>query len=407
MDTAVLTNSLNQFLTTFNAAYGLIWANGGQALLWVLAGIELVLAALWWAWGGAQMVDAIKKILFLMFWLWIVTNFAWLAPAFVYSLVDAGISGAGGAAGGHGIILDPSRIFTAGVNAITPIMTMIEDMDDWDQLGQVIILWISAFIILIAFAVVAIQVFLTVLEFYLFLGLSAILLPFGINRHTKFIAEKTLGGVVNYGVKMMVLAFILSVTEPTLTGSISFTVTDGTVEWNEIFSVMVIAWAIALLSWNAPGIAAGLVAGSPSLSAGTATQNTVAGTAAGSAAAGAAIGATRAASGAAVRLAGNATAGYQRGSAFTHGSSGKKVLGGIAGATESLVRSSTQRASNAVSGQWQRGKAESYNAMTGASMPVSGSASSQSRPDWAGRLLNAGRHTPHEAHPSGGMQARL
>ena len=216
MDTAILTNSLNQFLTVFNAAYGLIWANGGQALCGCWQVLKLVLVALWWALGGnAQTMDVIKKLLFMMFWLWLVTNFAALAPVFVYSMVDAGISGAGGAAGGHAIILDPSRIFTAGVNAITPIMTMIETMDDWDQVGQVIILWISAFIILIAFAVVAIQVFLTVLEFYLFMGLSAILLPFGINKHTKFIAEKTLGGVVNYGVRLMVLAFILSVTEPT------------------------------------------------------------------------------------------------------------------------------------------------------------------------------------------------
>ena len=72
MDTAILTNSLNQFLTVFNAAYGLIWSNGGQALLWVLAGIELVLVALWWALGGnAQTMDVIKKLLFMMFWLWL------------------------------------------------------------------------------------------------------------------------------------------------------------------------------------------------------------------------------------------------------------------------------------------------------------------------------------------------
>ena len=407
MDTSILTNSLSQFLTTFNAAYGLIWANGGQTLLWLLAGIELVLIALWWALGGNnQIVDAIKKILFLMFWLWIVTNFATLAPQFVYSLVDAGISGAGGAAGGHGIILDPSRIFGAGLGAIDPIMVLVEDMDDWDQIGQVLMLWISAFIILLAFAVVAIQVFLTVLEFYLFLGLSAILLPFGINKHTKFIAEKTLGGVVNYGVKMMVLAFILSVTEPTLTGSINLTVSNGLIEWNEIFSVMVIAWAIALLAWNAPGVAAGLVSGAPSLSAGTATQNTVAGTTAGSAVAGAAIGATRSAAGAATRLAGNATAGYQRGSAFTQGSGGKKVMGGIAGATESLVRSSAQKAGQGARNNWQQGKANSYAAMTG-STPSGPSSHHRQRPDWASRLLNAGRHTPHEAHPAGGIQARL
>ena len=408
MDTAILTNSLNQFLTTFNAAYGLIWANGGQALLWTLAGIELVLVALWWALGGnAQTLDVIKKLLFLMFWLWLVTNFAWIAPVFVYSLVDAGITGAGGAVGGHSIILDPSRIFSAGVNAINPIMTMIEDMDDWDQVGQVIILWISSFIILLAFAVVAIQVFLTVLEFYMFMGLSAILLPFGINKHTKFIAERTLGGVINYGVKLMVLAFILSVTEPTLTGSINFTLTDGNVEWNEIFSVMVISWAIALLAWNAPGIAAGIVSGSPSLTAGTALQNTVMGGALIAGTSVAAIGATKAAAGAATKMAGNATAGYQRGSAFTHGNKGSKVLGGIAGATESLVRSTAQKVTRGTQQAWHQGKQSSYNAMVSGSQNQLSKNLSTNRPNWAEKLLHTARHTPHEAHASGGLQAKL
>lgn len=407
MDTAILTNALTQFLTTFSAAYGLIWTNGGEYLLWVLAAIELVLLGLWWALGGHErIVDAIRKVLFLMFWLWLVSNFAWLAPLFVYSLVDAGLIGGGGTAGNHGIILDPSRIFTAGVTAITPLLTQIESMDDWDQIGQVIVLWLSAFIILVAFAIVAIQVFLAVLEFYLFLGLSAILLPFGINRYTKFIAERTLGGVVNYGVKLMVLAFILAVTEPTLTGVLSFSVTDGTVAWNEIFSVMVIAWAIALLAWNAPGIAAGLVSGAPSLSAGTATQNTVVGATAGSAMGGAAVSATRSAANAGVRLAGHMTAGYQRGSAFTRGSALQKTVGGVAGAAESVARSGAQAVSARTKHAWQQGQQRSQAVMTGQAASVS-SMRSGSRPAWATRLLAAGRHTPHEAHPVSGVQAKL
>jgi len=284
---------------------------------------------------------------------------------------------------------------------------MIEDMDDWDQLGQVIILWISAFIILIAFAVVAIQVFLTVLEFYMFMGLSAILLPFGINKHTKFIAERTLGGVVNYGVKLMVLAFILSVTEPTLTGSINFSVVDGNVEWNEIFSVMVIAWAIALLAWNAPGIAAGIVSGSPSLTAGTALQNTVMGGALIAGTGAAAIGSTKAAAGAATKMAGNATAGYQRGSAFTQGGTASKVMGGIAGATESLVRSTGQKLSKGTKQAWHQGNAINHSAMVEGSENTSNNNANGNKPNWASQLMHTARHTPHESHASAGLQARL
>ena len=241
----------------------------------------------------------------------------------------------------------------------------------------------------------------------MFMGLSAILLPFGINKHTKFIAERTLGGVINYGVKLMVLAFILSVTEPTLTGSINFTLTDGNVEWNEIFSVMVISWAIALLAWNAPGIAAGIVSGSPSLTAGTALQNTVMGGALIAGTSVAAIGATKAAAGAATKMAGNATAGYQRGSAFTHGNKGSKVLGGIAGATESLVRSTAQKVTRGTQQAWHQGKQSSYNAMVSGSQNQLSKNLSTNRPNWAERLLHTARHTPHEAHASGGLQAKL
>jgi type IV secretion system protein TrbL len=70
--------------------------------------------------------------------------------------------------------------------------------------------------------------------------------------------------------------------------------------------------AIGFLAWNAPGIAAGLIAGSPSLSAGTAVQNTVAG---GFMAAGAAAGLANA-----TRAAASMTGGAARLGAAAYGS---------------------------------------------------------------------------------------
>ena len=58
---------------------------------------------------------------------------------------------------------------------------------------------------LVAFFMLAIQVFITYLEFYLVAALSLVLVPFGVFKHTAFIAERAFGSVVSFGVKLMVL----------------------------------------------------------------------------------------------------------------------------------------------------------------------------------------------------------
>jgi type IV secretion system protein TrbL len=60
----------------------------------------------------------------------------------------------------------------------------------------------------------AIQVFLSVLEYYLITAVAGILVPLGLLPQTKFLAEKAIGAVVSPGIKLMVLAFIVAVTNP-------------------------------------------------------------------------------------------------------------------------------------------------------------------------------------------------
>ena len=75
----------------------------------------------------------------------------------------------------------------------------------WYSLGSLFMYgWAYIFTIL-AFFMLAIQVFITYLEFYLVAALSLILVPFGVFKHTAFIAERAFGSVVSFGVKLMVL----------------------------------------------------------------------------------------------------------------------------------------------------------------------------------------------------------
>jgi type IV secretion system protein TrbL len=121
--------------------------------------------------------------------------------------------------------------------------------------------------ILFSFFLLGIQCFLVYLEFYIVAILSLILLPFGVFRHTAFLAEKAFGAVLAHGIKLMVLAFVIAIAQPVLqqiTMPADFSLRDA---WCTLLAAM----TICFLAWHAPGLAAGLLAGSPSLSAGQAT----------------------------------------------------------------------------------------------------------------------------------------
>jgi type IV secretion system protein TrbL len=120
----------------------------------------------------------------------------------------------------------------------------------------------------------AIQVFLAVLEYYLITAVAGVLVPWGLLPQTKFLSEKAIGAVVSAGIKLMVLAFIIAVTNPVL-ASIHFSGPE--IKLNELWSVLLTTGAIAFLSWHAPSLAAGLLAGSPSLGAGAVAQNLASG----------------------------------------------------------------------------------------------------------------------------------
>ena len=95
MDFTTLTQTLNNFLSVFSLGYG----NLLPSTLWLfgtLLSIEIVLFGIWYAFGAENIVGAMKKILFVGFWFWIVTSFPTLVNHLVDSLIQAGQLAAGG-----------------------------------------------------------------------------------------------------------------------------------------------------------------------------------------------------------------------------------------------------------------------------------------------------------------------
>ena len=112
-------------------------------------------------------------------------------------------------------ILNPSALAASGLDATEPLADRLGDMGAFDM-ADMLVLGVGYIAIMACYIIMAINLFLAVLEYYLFAGIVGILLPFGLLPSTKFLAEKAIGAVVAAGIKLMVLAFITSAVLPVI-----------------------------------------------------------------------------------------------------------------------------------------------------------------------------------------------
>jgi type IV secretion system protein TrbL len=262
----ILTQLLQAFLTVFNGG----WASlrpSAMSLFGILTGIELTLCGLWWAMSGNDAIKSlIQKLLVIGLFFFFIQQWQMVTTTTLQSFARAGATAGGG---NLTALSDPSAVVAEGLNAIQPLSDKVDALTQgtWTalkNLGTIMQLGLAMIGILFSFFLLGIQCFLTYVEFYIVAILSLILLPFGVFRHTAFLAEKAFGAVLAHGIKLMVLAFIIAIAQPVLqqiTLSPDFSMRDA---WCTLLAAM----AICFLAWHAPGMAAGLLAGSPSLSAG-------------------------------------------------------------------------------------------------------------------------------------------
>jgi type IV secretion system protein TrbL len=261
-----LTLTLQNFIAAFSGGYSRL-QGAANGLLAILVGIEVVLLGLWTALGGGEHVAGVfKKILHIGGWVWVVQAYPTLCKTFLESLVQAGLMAGGG--GDASLLMDPSRLAGYGLDATEPLTRKLADLGMTD-LADLFVFEFAYLAIMACFLIMAIHVFLAVLEYYLFAALVGIFLPFGLLAPTKFLAEKAVGAVVSASVKLMVLAFLLAVVDPVL-AQIRFAGPEIT--FNELWSVFLTVCALMLLCWKAPSLAAALLGGSPHLGAGDVLQ---------------------------------------------------------------------------------------------------------------------------------------
>uniref|UniRef100_UPI0039F6F9AA type IV secretion system protein n=1 Tax=Sulfuriferula sp. GW6 TaxID=3345112 RepID=UPI0039F6F9AA len=273
-DAGILTYILSSFLSVFSGGFGALLPHA-ERLLFLMAGIELTLAALYWALKGENIiVPLIQKSLLIGTFAYFVLNWPALINYVLSGFIFTGqTAGAGGGGGPLLSLTNPSAIISQGFNAIAPISSTISALS-WYEVGSLFLLGWALIFTLLAFFIIGIQCFITYLEFYIVAVLSLILVPFGVFKHTAFLAEKSLGVIISHGVKLMVLAFIVSAATPVLT-AVSTVLPATGVTVSQAYSILLASMAIAFLAWHAPAVAGGMMSGGPSLNAGTAVGTAV------------------------------------------------------------------------------------------------------------------------------------
>jgi type IV secretion system protein TrbL len=423
-DTGILTTLLNTFLAVFSAGPGHL-APAAARILFLMAGMELTLAGIWWVLKGENvLVGLMQKTMLLCLFSFFVANWTTLINAVLDGFVWAGFTAGGSSpAAGAALIKDPSSIISQAFVVTQPLETEISSLSLYSIGSLVLLGWAYIFTIL-AFFMLAIQVFITYLEFYLVAALSLILVPFGVFKHTAFIAERAFGSVVSFGVKLMVLSFIIAAASPVIA-----TITLPAVpNLQQAYMVMLAALSIAFLSWHAPGIAAGMVSGGPSLTAGSAAGfvassafGAFAGAAAVSSAARTTAAGTLSATKAAASGLGTVRAGAQLGAASAQlGGSGAtgQAAAAVTGGAGAFARSAAEAASRpirtvgtSIADAYKRGEVRAWkprSATSATPQPKSSSASATQDLQSAMRAANTIRSViPPEGAGGAGMSAPI
>ena len=272
-DFSVIDRFVAAFTQYIDNGFGLL---GGDVhfLAATLIGIDVTLAGLFWALGGDQDVMGrfIKKILYVGAFAYIIGSFSTLAGIIFRSFAAAGVTASAGTITTTDL-LKPGTLAESGWEAAWPLLQQINALTGpvgfFTNFGTIIILLIAWALVVLAFFILAIQVFVTIIEFKLTTLAGFVLVPFALWSRTSFLAERVLGGVVSSGIKIMVLAVIIGI------GTNFFHQYAGALDANTPDIVKALTLVLAALTFFGlgifgPGIASGLVSGAPQLGAGAA-----------------------------------------------------------------------------------------------------------------------------------------
>jgi len=284
----VVDTFLNHFLTALSAGYTNIQPEVNY-FLGVMIVLTIALTALFsWAWGEFDAVirGLISRILIIGFVGYLATNWKSLTGVVAKSFTALGLQAGGSGMSASSFLADPTNIAVTGFNLIQKMQTTVEPLTHgmfnfFDNVLTILLYGVTGYILLFAFAWLALEVFVAILEFQ-FVNLAAlILVPFAIWQRTTWLSDGAFRYMFSAGLKLFVLALTVSIGM----AFVNTWVVSPTPNWDNACALALGAVAFLIVSLKAPRLASALISGSPQFGAGDAAATAI-GAAAGTTAAG-------------------------------------------------------------------------------------------------------------------------
>ncbi|MCV0415743.1 MAG: P-type conjugative transfer protein TrbL [Brevundimonas sp.] len=276
-----------------NGVFGLL-----IALVVALTGIQWALSP-----NREILASGFGKVLLIGAFAWIINDWQALSETIYAGFLELGLT-AGGGSLSREEFLNPGAVLQQGweiVKALGETPAPVDNpLDVVGNMTDALILGLAMIGIMLAFAVLALQIIVSLLEFKIVTLGGFVLLPFGIWNKTAFLAERPLGYVVSSGLKVLALAIVVSGARAIF----DQLQPSANPDIYEALTILVAALLLAMLAIFIPNLASALVTGGPALGAGAALAGGLAVAGAGALAAGGAVAAGGALAGRAAMVSG-------------------------------------------------------------------------------------------------------
>jgi len=190
-------------------------------LFWMLATIQFAWAMIGLAFKGADfnawISTIVTQIMFIGFMSWLLTKFSWIAGSIIESFRKA----AGQASGQN--FFSPSDFFIKAWKLVGDIYDKTSLLEPGNSLGLII----AGIIIMICFALICAFMVVALVEMYIVISASVLLMGFGGSQWTKDYAIRAVQYAVSVGAKLFVLQLIAGLGVDLMDGWIASTDTKS------------------------------------------------------------------------------------------------------------------------------------------------------------------------------------
>ncbi|MDO3445440.1 P-type conjugative transfer protein TrbL [Agrobacterium sp. V1] len=249
---SVLTALQNE-ITTAAKGWESTIMDAARSLFWILAGIEIGIAAIWLALQAASLdtwfAELVRRIMFVGFFAFVLMQ----GPTFAKAIVDSLFQ-----IGADGTTASPADVFNAGLAVATKMSEKVQ-FGLFEDNALAISAAFAMVLTVIAFSLVA-AIFVSVMvEMYLGLLAGMIMLGLGGSSFTKDFAVRYLIYAFSVGMKLMALVMISRIGSEVLIGLANRP--DVGDQFQRALAISGIAVAVFIIAMYVPNIIQGVVQG--------------------------------------------------------------------------------------------------------------------------------------------------